>query len=175
MTNNNHPDPDNIRTIAMRLESMLPLARNEKMEMFASRVYINEELCGTQACHGGFYELEFALRNKEDFILPEDFYDNTDCEYLLKKTLDSDGCYIPVYWYDGAERMAKDLGFKDRNQLEEWANKNPLLWGNTKGRDMFQDGEAFKGDYDSVKLIDVVNHWLTVAERIEILTALKSR
>ncbi len=64
----------------------------------------------------------------------------------------------------GAKRMAKDLGFKNDETLEDWALRNPEIWGNKFGDSMFCSNRAF-GDVYIDSLQQIINHWKCVKER----------
>lgn len=67
---------------------------------------------------------------------------------------------------DGAKHMAQTLGFEDVTALKVWAHRNPQIWGNYHGGDMFQSRLAFGVEpYEEITLKDIGNHWLGVAER----------
>ena len=92
--------------------------------------------CGTVACHAGWY--------------------------LLGRS----GHVSDAGWADGADMIAKDLGFQDREELENWAGRNPGLWGNSNGFRMFYNPRAFMID-GYLELHRIANHWDEVASRIE--------
>lgn len=94
--------------------------------------------CGTIACHAGAYLL--ACKGKE--------------------------AIGTLRYYDGAKLMAKHLGFQNPEQLEEWADENPYIWGNTCGGVMFGgNGKAFDRTYPTLR--NVCDHWRGVAERLK--------
>lgn len=69
---------------------------------------------------------------------------------------------------DGAHQMAIDLGFEDRYGLQDWADENPLIWGNTDGWAMFDSVDAFGFlfDEDLTDLQQIIDHWKGVQERL---------
>lgn len=83
------------------------------------------------------------------------------------------------YYYNGASMFAKELGFiyegfaKEHGnavELTEWAQRNPEIWGNSRGRNIFSNGTAFaeKGGYNC-------EHNLTVKHISEKLIAVAKR
>ena len=69
--------------------------------------------------------------------------------------------------------MATDLGFvPDNNQILDWAEANPEIWGNKRGLYMFASEDAFKSEdrpHGAEKLSDIVDHWSEVAKRLKAL------
>lgn len=73
------------------------------------------------------------------------------------------------------QRMGQFLGFKKEYELTSWAKEYPMLWGNTWGRGMFAEGQAFgKQSGEKVTLEDIGNHWLKVGERLETWLAMEA-
>ena len=165
MNENKHPTPNNIRMVANKLERMIPETRQGNINMRECDIYKEPDACGTIACLGGFYALEHALENKDNYDFIPCSANEKSVSYLHKKPIrcSSD----PIEWEDGAERMAHDLGFGCREELQIWASTHPDLWGNECGDHMFMSGSAF-GEKDSlIKLLDIVLWWRRVADRIE--------
>jgi hypothetical protein len=95
--------------------------------------------CGTVHCHGGWFAVAV-------------------CD--LKKGVD----YI-----DGANEMARMLGFAFYLDLESWARDEEKIWGNDAGALMFSDSSAFQSEKrpeGAKSLQDIVDHWKEVYERV---------
>ena len=165
MNKTRHPMPSAIRLVANRLESMIPQALNGNVKMYEPTICKTTNECETQACHAGFYELENALRNTDKYFFDPVQSGNNDQNFLHKKW--NEDTTALVTWKDGANRMAHDLGFDSKEDLEEWAMSNPVLWGNEKGYDMFESVDAINSECGIIKLSEIVSHWRDVAERIE--------
>lgn len=100
---------------------------------------VNHNVCGTVHCHGGAYALGACDLNK------------------------------PLDFNDGANQMAKDLGFVSGRPLEIWATKNPTIWGNDTGSRMFANRYAFQSltrPDGAQSLEDIIQHWREVKERL---------
>jgi len=117
-----------------------------------------EHLCGTVACHAGW----FGIANN-------------------KSATESDS------FEDEANEMAKFLGFKDSGtftrrapfkQLEQWAAYNAELWGNDYGEDMFTIYAAFSPPTNYLltraTIKDVGLYWIAVGDRIEAAVKVKA-
>lgn len=109
---------------------------------------INERYneCGCPGCHGGWALL--ALRPIK----------------LLAESIEED-------FAEGADLLAQYL-FNDvrasRFDLENWANENPVIWGNSNGYCLFAASSAF-GQEDNVFHPQVlIDHWNAVADRLEV-------
>ena len=172
MNDNKHPSPDNIRRVAAKLESMIPNARNGKLNMCAWNIYNEPAFCGTIACHGGLYELEHALRNGDKYVFNLNKEDDLQRSYLSEKN--EEGTMIPLNFKNGADRIARDLGFTSRRELEKWATSNPERWGNKYGGSLFCDENAFNEKETTILLTTIVTWWRNVADRIERLNVLES-
>ena len=162
-----HPTPENIRIVANRLESMMPECRYGDVDMSVGDIHRNDNECGTVACHAGFYELEHALRNKDSYFFYDDDARCHSYIYLHERRNNDTNTDCMVSWHDGANRMANDLGFITKEDLEIWAATNPELWGNDCGHAMFQNRYAFKQEGRILKLADIITQWRNVADRIE--------
>ena len=95
------------------------------------------------------------------------------CVYFTtKQYLDvSDSTYFR-YFADGAEALAKKLGFGDRHGLERFMRDHPDIWGNGYGYYMFGNSISYitscKIMFDTyLTLGEAINHWLGVADRIQ--------
>lgn len=96
-------------------------------------------ICGTVHCHGGWYAVATMSPN-----------DNG------------------LDYSDGADAMAKDLGFTDYGELCSWADRNRAIWGNGFGQSMFNSIFAFTpGDKRNAdNLQDIYDHWAEVHDRL---------
>lgn len=103
------------------------------------RIGVYGEDCGTPGCHAGWAYIALAG------FPPQDGQTN----YL-----------------DGAELLAEHLGFYDYDELEEWAEDNPDLWGNENGDCMFSHSEAFGEVCSEFPAQVLVDHWRAVGERL---------
>ncbi len=96
-------------------------------------------VCGTPACHAGWYGFTLGLKcNETDFN-------------------------------DSAEKMAEFLGFtrRPKEMLEYWATKYKRIWGNIFGGSMFYEAKAFeRASEEEITLKDIGNHWKAVAQRL---------
>ena len=138
-----------------------------------------EYVCGTAACHGGWYAL--ATLGQVKWAKPPvddpqqqdaSSRDDESAEYLYH----DDEMPMPrmVGFSRGAERLARDLLGEGAHPIDltSWAGLNPDLWGNVYGEAMFEGGcrgrAAFDrgGDY-TFPVEVVIDHWRAVADRIE--------
>jgi len=100
-------------------------------------------------CHGGWYAIaDEQVRSEVD-------------EFYAPHSSSSS-------FADGADKLAKTLGFEDRNALKWWASNNALIWGNTHGMCLFADSAAFGVEEDEdMNLQVIVDHWEGVLSRLE--------
>ena len=128
---------EDARAVAETFDRILADPSYDGHHVIMSQANVTVE-CGTTACHAGWYELARAPAGTE-----------------IKS----------LFWTDGADQMARDLGFEYREDLTEWARDNPDVWGNEYGYGMFQLNLAF-GD-GPITLADIAEHWHGVANRLE--------
>lgn len=103
-----------------------------------------ENLCGTPACHGGW-----AL--------------------VALQPVASERAEQRWWRYsDGADFLAEYLGFEGRYFLQEWAERNPQIWGSECGAFMFRSEgyKAFGRDTNDLTLLDIAAWYLGVADRL---------
>jgi hypothetical protein len=107
-------------------------------------------LCGTTACHAGWFE------------------------FIFNSNVSGYG------YSKGAKQMAKFLNFTCEEALENYLENNHRIWGNRFGEDVFSSKKAFltkkqmkdiqKGKlkyYDiEITLETIANHWYGVTERL---------
>ncbi len=119
----------------------------------------NKPACGTPGCHAGLICIVAQeLPELQDIYMPL---------YLSEsgRRGKRDNQYVFYVW---SAALTIFLGFKGEEDLQVWAAKNPKLWGNTFGRDMFISSEAFaNGLYKKLTHRDIINHWKQVLKKIE--------
>lgn len=147
-----HPKSSDVKKVIDLFKSVLPKASREgHLNMMEGGVNLYHE-CGTVHCHGGWYAIAANLHFRR--ILGMQF----------KRT---------VSYFDGANAMAKALGFKHYEELRMWANLNPNIWGNYFGTTMFTMSLAFehphKRPYGAKNLQHIIDHWQEVHDRLVIL------
>lgn len=190
-----HPDPKAIRDAMDRLETEMAyqqeLTGKPGYVLMDNSKITRTSLCGTLACFGGWN----LLANQDRFVADQTDYFKADVTVFWyqfdpdegRQTLaytfegQTNDSEIPVDYEDGAEILARDLGFDERSDLELWAHYHPELWGNACGRRMFGHhtnggvGEqAFgfepthhNGDDEFLTVARIIEHWRGVADRIE--------
>jgi hypothetical protein len=120
----------------------------------------NKPACGTPGCHAGL----ISIVAKDLPGLEETYLKVFKGYFKVYKDIKQD-FYLYSIW---ADALAEFLGFKGEKDLEIWAAKNPKLWGNTFGRDMFISAEAFaNGLFKKLTHRDIINHWKQVLVNIE--------
>lgn len=97
-----------------------------------------EPECKTPGCHGGWAYL------------------------ALRKRIPRDSSFS-----QGAEILAKFLGFSDQWALSEWAETNSEIWGNSAGYEMFANPLAFNRKSDVFPIQVIIKHWEKVGKRLE--------
>ena len=125
-----------------KLKSVSGQARKKgAFDMSETIAYIkNKHDCGTVHCVGGWYVVA-NLHRKE-------------IKDRFKKGF--------VGYSDGANLMARDLGFANRDCLQTWANDNPKIWGNTAGKGLFANESA----YDNEGFDGVIAQWELVKQNL---------
>ncbi|CAC9651447.1 hypothetical protein [uncultured Gammaproteobacteria bacterium] len=115
--------------------------------------------CGTPGCHAGLICIVAQeLPELQDIYMP--LYLSESGRWGKR-----DNQYMFHVW---STALAIFLGLKGKEDLEMWATKNPKLWGNTFGRDMFCSQLAFtNGLYKEITHRDIINHWKQVLVNIE--------
>lgn len=149
------PTSQQVQTVIDNFKKVLPIANGHSwmLDMGEGRVWTKVEcdeknICGTPMCHAGWYATAEMDR--------------------IKKQYANDPNWYPTY-DEGAEAMAKDLGFEDEYELQKWANDNEIIWGNDTGYEMFNSKFAFattKRHRGAESLQDIVDHWEEVRDRI---------
>ncbi len=164
-----------IRRVAARFKDMHE--RNPDAEVDMSTGTINryflrfEALCGTVACHAGYYFLS-TLEEIEEcggvhdwaFELPDFPCDNPKRPRVLRDTQ----THTDASYHRGSYAMARDLGLETDLQLMEWARRNAHLWGCEGGDMMFGSRHAFgRTPEQDMNLLDFYSWWAAVADRVE--------
>ncbi len=131
-------DPQKFYEVAMTFQVLVESGINE-VDMCNGETF--ETGCGAPCCHGGWFE--YASFPKARSIM---------------------GCH---YFTAGSNSIAYVLGFDGASALEDWAIRNPNLWGNENGYVMFSNRRAFgKSPNAKLTLKDISNHWYEVADRV---------
>ena len=118
-------------------------------------LYNHEEpnLCGTAACHAGWFELYDRSGNVADMGFQANSMDTDDVDYFEFER--------------GAEKISDFLGIEDPDQLEKWARENPDKWGNHNGDCIFSEDCAFGVGEETVTLEQIGQHWIEVGKRLK--------
>lgn len=82
--------------------------------------------CGTVACIAGHYA--FMKLMDRNLAMDGSGRYKTDLNALS-------GYWL--HWEDGADMLAKDLGFDNYKHLERHMSRSPEIWGNDRGEEMF--------------------------------------
>jgi hypothetical protein len=115
-------------------KKVLPLAiREDHLNMSEARVNEKDNQCGTVHCVGGWYAVA---------------------------TLDTKSNLLS--FSDGADEMAKHLGFTDMYRLGDWAHANSDIWGNDFGYNLFGHEAAYD---DAENLTEVITFLEGVRDR----------
>ena len=123
---------------------------------------IRQSVCGTTACHAGWYQRERVT----DFIYsPANMYQigiNTE--------------EVAIHYTAGRRMLAQDLGFVEDSELLLWAKTNPDIWGGPHGESMFRHRFAFHPDHIPThehpptirepSLQDIATWWRAVHKRV---------
>ena len=112
------------------------------LDMNEIEVYSKEHNyeCGTVHCVGGWY----VVANMNRQVIKD----------KVKKGY--------VSFVDGADLMAQDLGVGCNYHLQNWAYRNPEIWGNEKGYYMFSETYA----YDDTGFDGVIGQWCIVRDNL---------
>lgn len=138
------PTKAQFQTVIDGLKSILPLAATEEnFDMFSGTTICNGQVCGTVHCIGGWYAISKIKTNP-------------NLDIALRGN---------VSFTHGADLMAKDLGFANHHEYEDWADANELLWGNAYGCMMFCGESAYN---DAETLAQAIAHLESVRDRLPI-------
>ena len=66
----------------------------------------------------------------------------------------------------GADLIAIKLGFVNGHELKNWAAKNPFIWDNRRGSNMFCCSNAYNSTDEEISLKIVGEHFIGVGERL---------
>jgi hypothetical protein len=143
----NQPTKKQMQTVIDNLKKIEDLANNPKsLNMMEYRVQSITHDCGTVHCVAGWYVV--AIRDNDDYI---------------KSRIKSKKCHF----HHGAYRIAETLGFETLDELEEWAEDNPEIWGNQDGSYMFSEESAYNGMAERTdKMSCVIEHLEGVRDRL---------
>ncbi|CAC9635195.1 hypothetical protein [uncultured Gammaproteobacteria bacterium] len=116
-------------------------------------------MCDTPGCHAGLISIVAKELPELQEIYERIFFSHWNLKYSH---------YEYSIW---ADTLAEFLGIKNMHYLRDWAAKNPKLWGNKFGRDMFHSSVAFTDDtnnlFKEINHRDIIEHWKQVAVNIE--------
>jgi hypothetical protein len=137
-----HPTIEQVNFVIRKLKSVAGQARKKgAFNMSEAIAYMkNRHECGTVHCASGWY----VVAN----------LDRPEIKNRFKKGY--------VGYSDGADLMARDLGFADRDCLQTWAYENPEIWGNENGRSIFSEESA----YDNEGFDGVIKQWELVKQNL---------
>jgi len=139
-----HPKSEKVREVGNVFLGIFNTIKDCPIDMMATRVESNElNVCGTPHCHAGWY----VAGSRVDYDGDQDYE-------------------------GGSLKIATDLGFEDEHKLMNWADKNPEIWGNKDGGEMFSGSGAFGPEFeDDEKLtLEIIgNYWIDVANALEFL------
>ena len=156
-----HPSSKAVRAVAAMFDEAAALDKAEVNMHYAGAWQEGGFFgfgCKTVACHGGWYETIHQMK-RADVAEPDKLKqrDSKLCEH---------GSATHIRFNDGAHRMAGDLGFDDMSELARWAHRNPELWGNPCGGDMFFHAAAFGQASEHFGMDVLASHWHGVADRL---------
>lgn len=134
-----NPTQSQWNAVIADLEKCLPYAKlDEQLDMAETRVHNNFYACNSVHCVAGWYATQHI----------------DDCENIYNTKI--------VSYHTGADLLSKNLGFDERFDLADWAEKNPEIWGNEDGDDIFYDTCAYNG---AKNLKEVVEYLKGVRDR----------
>lgn len=157
-------EPSRFRDVADRVDKYAdkytPLLAMEKELISLPK---GKTFCHTVACVGGHYAaIKIDEADKEPMVDLVPLQDN-----LL---IDDEGEYVS--YEQGANQMARDLGFECSDELAQWMHENPPIWGNNDGHLMFIEDRAWSEPnqpkaLQTLTLKDVAAKLRAVADRVE--------
>jgi len=114
--------------------------------MNSTSIAYEDNICGTPMCHAGWY-----LVATNQGVMEQWFHD-------ASRAITNFPCYV-----DGAEALAKDLGFVTRHGVAQYYDQHPELWGNDDGIEMFSSESAFftedESYYEGKLTLSVIRNW----------------
>ena len=147
---------DKLKVLVNALDALSDEVKDWEVNM-GSTNKPSESICG---CHAGLISI-VAKELPELQAIYEPIY-SKECD---SRGEERENHYIFSVW---SSALAIFLGFKYEYELEVWARKNPELWGNKYGYDMFCSRLAFTNDEDKILTHrDIINHWKQVLKNIE--------
>ena len=161
-----HPTKEAVLRVASIFKE---LSKNKENIVRCSEESIRKSNCDTVACHAGWY-----MYNTYRHTGYWSYFDDREGVYKPAKigvmVITKPKIVRALYFQEGADFMAKDLGFSSRFDLQQWARENPYIWGNRYGGWMFSfDGEcAFLNQDEPTELTlsVIADHWESVAGRL---------
>lgn len=143
---------ENILKVIRNFEKIAP---NAIVDM--DRASVDYLTCGTPHCHAGWYAIA-----------------TTSYFPGLRKYMSGRNSF-----YEGAEVMAKDLGFQDIESMKEFFCENNVIWGNSYADSMFMDRMAFwhpkNRSYGAQTIEDIIDHWRDIYIRIKAIEDLAAK
>ena len=155
-----HPTAEAVRNVVATFDRVIATHPSASVNMQFGNIFKNS--CGTSACHAGWYRMDKIRHKLSEFV-----WASASLGFFVLY----DGNQL-IDFKDGAQNLAKDLGFNNAASLELWAWKNHDLWGNEYGIAMFGRAEAFGEREETITLRHIRDHWAGVAERLSIREAM---
>lgn len=147
-----NPTKQQVQTVIDNLMKVWPQAEkldnsSRSLDMSDSEVYPE---CGSPMCVGGWYAVASIKLKKNEY----------------HDVIDEHGLFID--YIQGADQMAKDLGFENHGYLVDWAEENQEIWGTQYGSHMFSGSKAYNyfQDVPSYSLMRIIKHWEGVRDRL---------
>lgn len=174
-----NPTSQQVQVVLDNFAKVLPIANGHEdlLDMTEGHVIktskirrASETECGTPMCHGGWYAVAVLEKLQENYGEKIIVFDEIEAIHVRKEGKQ----FAFIDYNEGAEQMAKDLGFDDKIDLMNWADENNEIWGNYCGSDIFSSSAAFKDPDTGVRaksLNDIVKHWERVRDRLIALEA----
>ena len=183
LTADGHPTKAAVQGVVDRLKAIAPAG---KVEMGLPYIFRDiEGDCGTVACFAGHYAAACMTDPGEDGASAWAYWCGERWGPGVRYPGDREMLYegglfrVPVSYYRGSDLLAQHLGFATAGALEDWAQANPEIWGNSFGWQMFaarayafakDDEEAFGWWYGeppaSFGIERVVAQWEAVRDRL---------
>ena len=148
---------DEMENVVTTLENCALRYPNHTIDMRAGKILqeiLNDKSCKTICCMAGHY-----LLGKITKPLFSYYGDNTN---ILTDTNGTELNYL-----HGADMLANDMGFDNKNHMAAWADENPNIWGNEWGGYLFAANVAYNIDREEfMTLGKIVNHLKGVSQRL---------
>lgn len=142
------PRSKDVKQVVDLLKSVLP--QGGRLNMLITECNVDKNGCGTVCCVGGWFAIALGLPKYQG------------------RGVKNKSSYLHISYSTGADMMGRILGFKDRKDLQKWAQENQEIWGNSGGYVMFADRYAYKSKSKqrANNLQDVIDHWQDVCNRL---------